>query len=90
MKGYQMIFLVNGFLFLFAALATMAYGGAMRAQAAACVPPPPGEVGPDCDQMQQAADAVKRATPWLLVVSIVLFAAAFASSVLARKSPPGP
>lgn len=85
-----MIFLVNGFLFLFAALATMAYGGAMRAQAAACVSPEPGQAGPDCDQMWRAADAVQQATPWLLVVSVVLFAAALVSRVLARRSPPGP
>lgn len=90
MKGYQMVFLVNGLLFLFVSLATMAYAGAMRAQAAACAPPEPGQAGPDCDQMRQAAEAAQRVSPWLLIVSIVLFAAAFASRILARRSPPPP
>src|SRR5688572_11949687 len=70
MKGYKMVLLVNGGLFLFIALSGYMLGNVLEADADRCVARDPDN--PRCTQTADAATTAFRVGPVLAVFGVVL------------------
>ncbi|HEX9816647.1 MAG TPA: DUF167 domain-containing protein [Candidatus Thermoplasmatota archaeon] len=70
MKGYRMVLLVNGGIFLFIAVNAFLLAHVLTTQADRCDADPPAR--PDCDQTRDTATTALRVAPMIAAVGVIL------------------